>query len=136
MTSFLVKFSSDQTDNNVLCFFCKAVETEKQETTHVLRTLLSRHLHNDNALYCDVESLYTKSRRATADSYVEVHSALILALAKTTRTTLVLVDALNSSQEAENLLQALFEAKRIAGGKVTMRSTSRQMRLPLSFATT
>ena len=68
-----------------------------------------------------------------ADCYVEVHSALILALAKATRTTFILIDALNESQDAENLLQALFDAKGVAGGKVTMLCTSRQTRLPLSF---
>ena len=101
----------------MLLFFCKSGETGKQQTTHVLLPLLSQLLHNNKVLYCDVESLYTKSGRATADSYIEVHSRLILALADTTTTTFILVDALDESQDAENLLQAPFEAKRVAGMK-------------------
>ena len=108
--------SIPQTDNIVLLFFCKAGETEKQKNTHVLRPLLSQLLHNNKALYRDVESLYTTSGRATAESYIEVHSALILALAKTTRTAFILVDALDESQDVGNLLQALFEATSVAGG--------------------
>ena len=101
LASFPVKHSSDQTDKTQL-------------------------LHNDEALYCDVESSATKSGRATADPYVEVHSALILALAKTTRTILILIDALNESPDTENHLQALSEANRIVEWKATMR-------LPVSY---
>ena len=69
----------------------------------------------------------------TADFYVEVYSALSLALSKTTRRTFVVIDALDESQDAENLLQALFEAKHVAGERATMLNTSRQMELPCSF---
>ena len=40
---------------------------------------------------------------------------------------LIIIDALSESQDAENLLQTLSEANRIAGRKVTMHCTSRQM---------
>ena len=133
LASFLINYMTDQCGNNVLYFFCKAGETEKQETTHVLRTLLSQLLHIDESLYHHVEPLYTKSGRATADSYVEVLAALHLCLSKTTRTIFILIDALDESQDAEKLLQALRETQRVAGGSVTMLFTSRQIQLPSSF---
>ena len=34
LASILIKRISDQTDNNMFYFYCKAGETEKQETTH------------------------------------------------------------------------------------------------------
>ena len=133
LASFLINYMADQCENNVLYFFCKAGETEKQETTHVLRTLLAQLLHIDESLYHHVEPSYTKSGRATADSHVEVLAALLLALSKNTRTIFVLIDALDESQDAENLLQALFEAQRVAGGSVTMLFTSRQIQSSFSF---
>lgn len=132
LASFLVKYLAEH-NKNVLYFFCKAGETEKRETTHVLRTLLSQLLHIDEALYHDVEPLYTKSGRATADSYVDVHAALLLALSKTTRAMFILIDAVDESQDAENLLQALFEVQHVAGGRLTMLFTSRPMHLPFCF---
>ena len=133
LASFLVDYLREQNERNVLYFFCKAGETEKRETTHILRTLLSQLLHVDEALYRDIEILYTKSGRAIADSYVDVYAALLLALSKTTRTIFILIDAIDESQDAENLLQALFEAQRVAGGSLTLLCTSRQMHLPFSF---
>lgn len=133
LTSFLINHLAEQNKKNVLYFFCKTGETEKQETTHVLRTLLSQLLHIDEALYRDVEPLYTKSGRATADSYVEVYAALLLALSKTIKPMFILIDALDESRDPENLLQTLFEAQRVAGGEMTMLFTSRHMQFPLSF---
>ena len=133
LTSFLINHLADQNETNVLYFFCKAGETEKQETTHALRTLLSQLLRIDEALYHDVEPLYTSSGRATADSYVEVHAALLLALSKTIRTNFILIDALDESQDADDLIQALLEVQRVAGGRIAMLFTSRQMHLSFSF---
>ncbi len=133
LASFLINHLVEQIESNVLYFFCKAGDLEKQATTHVLRTLLSQLLHADETLYHDIEPLYTKSGRATADSYVEVYAALLLAISKTTRKSFILIDALDESQDAESLLQSLFEAQRVAGGRMTMLFTSRQMQSPFSF---
>lgn len=133
LASFLVNYLAEQNEKNVLYFFCKVGETEKRETTHVLRTLLSQLLHIEEALYRDVEPLYIKSGRATADSYVHVYAALLFALSKTTRTIFILIDAIDESQDVENLLRVLFEAQRVAGGRLNMLFTSRQMHLPFSF---
>ena len=133
LASFLVNYLAEQNEKNVLYFFCKAGETGKRETTHVLRTLLSQLLHIEEALYRDVEPLYIKSGRATADSYVDVYAALLLALSKTTRPIFILIDAIDESQDVENLFRVLFEAQRVAGGRLNMLFTSRQMRLPFSF---
>lgn len=133
LASFLVNHLAEQKGRNVLYFFCKAGETEKRETTHVLRTLLSQLLHIDEALYRDVEPLYIKSGRATADSYVDVYAALLLTLSKTNRTIFLLIDAIDESQDAEGLLRALFDAQRVAGATLTMLFTSRQMHVPFSF---
>ena len=133
LASFLINHLSEQNQKNVLYFFCKAGETEKRETTHILRTLLSQILHINEALYRDVEPVYTKSGRATADSYVEVKAALLRTLSKITKKKFILIDALDESHDAENLLQVLFEAQRVAGGRMTMLFTCRQMQLPFSF---
>ena len=133
LASFLVNYLAEQNEKNVLYFFCKAGDTEKREPTHILRTLLSQLLLIDKVLYHHVERLYTKSGRATADSYVDVYAALLLALSKTTRTIYTLIDAVDESQDPENFLQALFEAQRVAGGRLIMLFTSRQMHLPFSF---
>lgn len=133
LMSFLVSHLAQQREENVLYFFCKASDIEKRETTHVLRTLLSQLLRIDEALYRDVEPLYTKSGRATADSYVDVYAALLLALSNTTRTIFILIDAVDESQDAKNLLQALFDVKRVAGGRLIMLFTSRPMQLPFAF---
>ena len=133
LASFLVNYLAEQNEKNVLYFFCKAGDTEKRETTHILRTLLSQLLLIDKMLYHDVERLYTKSGRATADSYVDVYAALLLALSKTTRPIYILIDAVDESQDPEIFLQALFEAQRVSGGRLIMLITSRQMHLPFSF---
>ena len=133
LASFLVKYLVEESKTNVLYFFCKAGEAEKRETTHVLRTLLSQLLHIEEALYSDVEPLYTRSGRATADSYVDVHAAFLLALSKTRRRIFILIDAIDESQDAERLLQALFEVQNVMEGRLTMLFTSRQMQLPFSF---
>lgn len=82
LASFSVNHLAEQKEKNVVYFFCKAGGTEKRETTHILRTQLSQVLHIDQALYRDVEPLYTKSGRATADFYVDVYAALLLTLSK------------------------------------------------------
>ena len=88
LASLLINHLAEQNQKSVLYFFCKAGETEKRETTHVLRNLLSQLLHINEALYPDVESVYTKNMSAAADSYVEVKAALLLAISKITKTTL------------------------------------------------
>ena len=133
LMSFLVSYLAEQSEKHVLYFFCKASDTEKRETTHVLRTLLSQLLRIDEALYRDLEPLYTRSGRATADSYVDLYSALLLGLSKTTKTIFIMIDAVDESQDAKNLLQALFDTKRVAGGILIMLFTSRPMQLPFSF---
>ena len=133
LASFLVNHLLEENKYDVLYFFCKAGEVEKRETTHVLRTLLSQLLHIEETLYDDIEPLYTRSGRATADSYVDVHAAFLLALSKTRRRIFMLIDAIDESQDAERLLQALFEVQHATEGGLTMLFTSRQMQLPFSF---
>ena len=77
--------------------------------------------------------MYIKSGRATADSYVDGYAAHLLTLSKTTRKIFILINAIDESQDAENLLGALFDGQRIAGGRLTMLFTSPQKYLPFSF---
>ena len=64
LASFLVNHLAKQKEKNVIYFFCKAGETEKRETTHILRTLLSQLLHIDQALYRDIEHLPQRPTQA------------------------------------------------------------------------
>ena len=73
MASVLVNNFTERGEK-VLYFFCVATDPEKMDTINILRTLLSQSLHMDKSLYAVVEPSYTKSGRATADSYVDVIS--------------------------------------------------------------
>ena len=132
LSSFIIQSLMNREQQVVLFFFCQAGDPEKREITCILRTLLSQLLLVDQSLYETLDPRYTRSGRGKADSYVEVHDAIFLALSKTKETKLVVViDALDECQKCEDLMQELFGLQGRVQSRMSLIFTSRQM--PLAF---
>ena len=133
LASFLVEYLEKQSKGCVLYFFCKAGDFEKRGATHIHRTLLAQLLRHDPSLYRYVESFYSRSGRATADSFVDVSKCLVLAFSNTLKPMIsIVVDALDECEDVSNLLQVLFDARDSASAQLSMIFTSRHMQLPFS----
>lgn len=131
LAAFLTTYLVEQKEC-VLYFFCNAGDVEKREATHVHRTLLSQLLHHDETLYDAIAPFYTRSGRATADSYVDVCAALMLAISRSTDSRIfVIIDALDECEDVGNLVQVLFDARSQTSLRLNLLFTSRQM--PISY---
>lgn len=134
LASFLVRYLREQKHRCVLYFFCKAHDVEKREAIHVHRTLLAQLLHHDESLYDCIEPFYTCSGRATADSGVDVGSALSTAFSKTLESRInIILDALDKCQDYENLVRSLSDLRNHTSSPINLVVTSRKMPLSVTF---
>ena len=134
LASFLVAYLQEQRQDCVLYFFCKAQDAEKRQAIQVHRTLLAQLLHYDEKIYDAVESIYTRSGRVSADSMVDVCSALRLAFSETSNPRItIIIDALDECEDAEYLVRVLFEIRSQSLAVVKLIFTSRDIPLPFDF---
>ncbi|KAL6715489.1 hypothetical protein ACLMJK_006450 [Lecanora helva] len=134
LTSFLVKWLIDQQAVCTLYFFCKAGHAEKSEEINVIRTLLAQLLHQDPSLYDYLESHYTRSGRAVADSFVEVCTCFQLALANTTRHRIhIIIDALDECENVTDLLRVIIETRDSVSAEINIIVTCRPVQIIFPF---
>lgn len=130
LTAFIIRHLIETTNADVLYFFCKGTDENKNRPLQALRSLLSQLLSKTNGsdLYSWVDKLRLQSGQKTAQSFATLSHAFQFALGKDLQKPLlyIVVDALDECQDGSLLAASLITASKLSKGVVKLILTSRE----------